>query len=188
MQVNQTIFLDFKNGNISSFYKEVYPSLMSYAVRVLGKEMAYLGEDCVSDSIFKTYQNRHQFNTPLELKAYVYTCVHNEAVTLFRKNERHRRYLDHQRSFEVDFVDSMVMQETLDRLEQALDKLPPRLYEIFTMTFDEGLRRGEIAQRLNVSEATVKRDRQKIISILRETFKDDLPALMIIATIMNVLS
>lgn len=185
MLINHTILLDFKNGNISSFYKEVYPSLMSYAARLLGKELAYLNEDCVSDSIFKTYQNRDQFNTPLELKAYLFTCVHNEAVTLFRKNERHRRYIDQHRSIDVDFIDSMVMQETLDRLEKALSQLPPRLYDIFTMTFDEGLKRSEIAERLNVSEATVKRDRQKIIAMLRETFRDEMPARLIIAAMLN---
>lgn len=185
MQITQTILLEFKRGNIGSFYKEAYPSLLRYALRFLGSELAYLGEDCVADAIFKAYQSREQFTSPLELKAFLFTCVHNEVVSLFRKNERHRRYVDLQRDTKVDFIDNIVMQETLDRLQSAIDQLPPRLREIFTMTYEMGMRRGEIAEHLQVSEATVKRDRQKIITILREEFKDDILAKLVIALALN---
>ncbi|MGM9703255.1 MAG: RNA polymerase sigma factor [Prevotella sp.] len=185
MQITQTILLDFRRGDIGSFYKEAYPSLLRYAVRFLGNEMAYMGEDCVADAIFKAYQSREQFSTPMELKAFLFTCVHNEVVSLFRKNQRHRRYVSLQRDIEVEFIDNIVMQETLDRLQSAIDQLPPRLREIFTMTYEMGMRRGDIAEQLQVSEATVKRDRQKIISILREEFKDDILAKLIIALAIN---
>ena len=156
--------------------------MLRYALRFLGSELADLGEDCVADAIFKAYQSREQFTSPLELKAFLFICVHNEVVSLFRKNERHRRYVDLQRDTKVDFIDNIVMQETLDRLQSAIDQLPPRLREIFT---EMGMRRGEIAEHLQVSEATVKRDRQKIISILREEFKDDILAKLVIAPALN---
>ena len=156
--------------------------MLRYALRFLGSELAYLGEDCVADAIFKACQSREQFTSPLELKAFLFTCVHNEVVSPFWKNERHRRYVDLQRDTKVDFIDNIVMQETLDRLQSDIDQLPPRLREIFT---EMGMRRGEIAEHLQVSEATVKRDRQKIISILREEFKDDILTKLVIALALN---
>lgn len=186
MLITPTILDDFKGGKIDSFYKEAYPSLLRYAMRFLGSDMAYMGEDCVADAVFKAYKNREQFSEPMELKAFLFTCVHNEIVSLFRKNERHRRYVDHQRNMKADFIDNIVMQETLDRLQASIDQLPPRLREIFTMTFEKGMKRSEIAGQLQVSEATVKRDRQKLIAILREEFKDDVVAKFVIVFALNI--
>jgi len=86
----------------------------------------------------------------------------------------------------VDFIDNIVMQETLDRLQASIDQLPPRLREIFTMTFEKGMKRSEIAGQLQVSEATVKRDRQKLIAILREEFKDDVVAKFVIVFALSI--
>ena len=67
------------------------------------------------------------FNTPIELKAYLYTCVHNEIVNIFMKNERQKKFANNQLLITDNVIDHIVMQETLDRLRNAVDELPPRL-------------------------------------------------------------
>jgi RNA polymerase sigma-70 factor (ECF subfamily) len=50
---------------------------------------------------------------------------------------------------------SAIARDELRRLQQAIDKLPPRLREALILRRVEGLSRGEIALRMNVSEASV---------------------------------
>ena len=51
MILSEQIFNEFKSGIFNGFYKEVYPSLLTYAVRCLTSTYGYLAEDCVQDSI-----------------------------------------------------------------------------------------------------------------------------------------
>lgn len=187
MHISQTVYSDFRQGQIHTFYREVYPSLLRYAVRFLGNELWYVAEDCVADAIFKAYQNRLYFKGATELKAFVYTCIHNEIVTIFKKNERRKRYLDHQRTLSEDLMDHVLMQEMLDRLQMAIDALPPRLRTVFELSFEEGLKRKEVAERLQVSEATVKRDKTQLIAMLRQSLTDDPLALLILYTLIRML-
>lgn len=140
----------------------------------------------MADAIFKAYQNRLSFKGATELKSFVYTCVHNEIVTIFKKNDRHKRYLDRQRTLSEDLMDHVVMQETLDQLQAAVDSLPPRLRAIFELSFEEGLKRREVAERLQLSESTVKRDKSQLIAMLREALADDPLAQLILFTFLQL--
>jgi len=51
---------------------------------------------------------------------------------------------------------SVIARDELRRLQGAVDRLPPRAREAFVMQQVEGLSRREIAQRMGVSEKTVK--------------------------------
>ena len=51
---------------------------------------------------------------------------------------------------------SAIARDELRRLEDALDRLPPRAREAMVMKKVDGLSRKEIAQRMGVDEGTVK--------------------------------
>lgn len=65
------------------------------------------------------------------------------------------------------------MQETLDRLYQAIEQLPQHLREIFDLSFREGLQNAEVAARLRVSVEAVKKRKARLVSLLRERFRGD---------------
>ena len=76
-----------------------------------------------------------------------------------------------------------MLQETLDRLYLAIDQLPDQLRRIFELSFEEGLRHKEIAAILQLSPHTVKKQKAKLIQLLREHFKDDATMLFLLAVI-----
>ena len=159
---------------------ELYPSLLTYAQRVLGQEHEFLAEDCIQEAIFKVYQSRRQFDNPLQLRSFLFTCIHNEIVSIYHQNERHNRYLDSRELLTDDLIDEFVLQETLDRLYQAIDALPDHLRRIFELSFEQGLRHKEIAQMLQLSPNTIKKQKAKLVSTLREHFKDDIHVLFML--------
>ena len=183
MDIREDILKDFRNEKIEPFYMELYPSLLRYAKRVLGPDKEFLAEDCIQDAIYQVYQGRRTFTTPLQMRSFLFTCVHNAIITVFRKQERHDRYLVDHQEIEDSLIDSFLLQETLDRLYAAIDALPDRLHRIFELSFEQGMKNVEIAALLKLSPETVKKQKAKLITTLREAFRNDPLMLFILSVI-----
>ena len=172
MNISRQILEDFQRGRIEAFYRELYPSLLRYAERMLGSEHAYQAEDCVQEAVYKVYLRRRQFSTPDDMKSYLFMSLHNEIVSLFRKDDSHARYLEQNSEPDYDtFFDNMVLQETLDCIYEAVDRLPDRLRRVFDMSFEQGLKNLEIAQQLRLSPETVKKRKASLLNFIRTSLK-----------------
>lgn len=182
MNIREDILKDFQHGKIESFYMELYPSLLRYAQRVLGPGNEFLAEDCIQDAVYQVYQGRREFSTPLQMRSFLFTCVHNAIVSVLRKQERHQRYMKGREVTEDSLIDAFLLQETLDRLYAAIDALPDRLHRIFELSFEQGLKNVEIAGLLKVSPETVKKQKAKLIATLRSQFRDD-PLLLFLLSV-----
>ena len=174
MDISEHVLNEFRRGNIEPFYLEIYPSLQRYAERVLGADGAYEAEDCIQEAIYKVYQSRKEFSNPMQMRTFMFTCIHNEIISLFRKNQTQGKF---QKRYQAELVDSLfdnlVLQETLDRLYLAIESLPPHLHQIFEMSFEQGLQNIEIARLLQVSPETIKKRKAKMISLLRQKLHED---------------
>ena len=122
--VEEKIFLDFQQGKIDSLYKNMYGKLILYASRCLGEDASFMSEDCVQDAIFKTYQMRGELQSAATLKSYLYTCVHNQAVSILRKQMARDNYLEEQD--EAYFQNSLIEQEVLELLFDSIQALPEK--------------------------------------------------------------
>lgn len=174
MVIKDIILRSFQDGKIETFYADVYPSLLTYAVRFLGDDYSFLAEDCVQDAVFKAYGLRMQFTSPTHFKSYLYTCVHNNAMDILRKNKSHDNYMqlrNDRNDHHYDMESAMIEQETLDMLYDAIEKLPEEMQRIFELSFEYGLKNAEVAEELGISESMVKKRKMKMIRLLRESFK-----------------
>lgn len=167
MVITEAILNDFRQGKIESLYTEVYPSLILYASRCLGDDYAFLAEDCVQDTIYKVYGLRDSFQTPAHFKSYLYNSIHNAAVSILRKGNSRRNYLSSQQELATDLHDAIIEQETIDLLYDAISHLPPELHSVFSLSFEQGLKNEEVAERLGCSVSTVKNRKNSILASLR---------------------
>ena len=164
--VEEKIFLDFQQGKIDSLYKNMYGKLILYASRCLGEDASFMSEDCVQDAIFKTYQMRGELQSAATLKSYLYACVHNQAVSILRRQTAQANYLEQQT--EEAFQLSILEQDVLDLLFDAIQNLPERYRRLFDLSFEQGLKNAEVAAMLNVSESAVKKQKATLIKLVRE--------------------
>ena len=67
----------------------------------------------------------------------------------------------------LDFIE----QETITLLYEAINTLPEKYRTIFELSFEKGLKNAEIAQQLHVAEITVKKQKGRLIELLREKLK-----------------
>lgn len=163
------IFLSFKRGDVRLLYKYMYRGLITYAVKILGDENAYVAEDCVQDAVMKAYENADMFESALHWRSYILTCLRNNCLMIHRRKTASANYLSDNQGdeYETDMMAERIRQETLDTLFAAIDSLPDIYREIFTLSFEQGLKNKEIARLLNIAEGTVKKRKANLISRLR---------------------
>lgn len=143
------------------FLREVLPleSLLMQFLRHNWKEQGEV-EDILHDVYIRVYEAACR-QIPEQTKPFVFTTARNLLISRVRK----RQVIPIEAVPDLDALGialdspgpdrSVIARDELRRLQQAIDKLPPRLREALILRRVEGLSRGEIALRMNVSEATV---------------------------------
>ena len=170
----ETVYTDFKQGKIDSLYAEMYAPMMSYAARFLTNDYAMMAEDTVQEAIIKAYQTRGTFSTPYQLKSFLFTCIHNNCISVLRKVSSHQNYVSQpQEVIEQEFSASMIEQETIEMLHAAIRELPEKYQQLFELNYEQGLKNEEVARLLDISINGFNKRKSKMISLLREKFKDN---------------
>ena len=143
------------------FLREVLPleSLLMQFLRHNWKEQGEV-EDILHDVYIRVYEAACR-QIPEQTKPFVFTTARNLLISRVRK----RQVIPIEAVADLDALGialdspgpdrSVIARDELRRLQQAIDKLPPRLREALILRRVEGLSRGEIALRMNVSEASV---------------------------------
>lgn len=169
----ETVYTDFKQGKIDSLYAEMYAPMMSYAARFLTNDYAMMAEDTVQEAIIKAYQTRGTFSTPYQLKSFLFTCIHNNCISVLRKVSSQQNYVSQpQEVIEQEFSASMIEQETIEMLHAAIRELPEKYQQLFELNYEQGLKNEEVARLLDISINGFNKRKSKMISLLREKFKD----------------
>ncbi len=181
MIIDEQTLQDFQCGHIDRLYMLLFPSLLCYAERMLGTQDAFMAEDCVQNAIYRVYLKRKTFADVLSMKSYLFACVHNEVITLKRRKALSDNFIKDQAFSENSLIDELVLQETLYKINKVIDTLSPDQQELFNMSFVDGMKNIEIAERLNLSPETIKKRKAKIVTLLRRHLKDDILAIAILA-------
>lgn len=178
MNWNTDIWHEFRAGKLERFYRDIYPGLILYAERYLGEEDAFLAEDCVQDAIFNAWKRRHDIDSPPAFKSFLYTAIKNSIVSIHRKNAARDHYRD-ELSDDRYFDNSVIDQEARTILYDAIRSLPEREREVFEMSFLDGLKNAEIAEKLVLSESSIKKYKASALEILRSKLDPNLFTLLL---------
>ena len=182
----EPIYIRFRAGDVTLLYREMYSQLLMYARNLLGEELDILAEDCVQDAVMNAYTHIDSLNSVSDWHSYLLTCIRNKVFNYQRKRSARQHYLDSDDTEQTtnDISLDMIEQETLTRLYAAIDSLPEELRQIFSMSFEQGLKTAEIAAALRVSERTVKSRKHRMLDLLRArlgTTPDDATLLLLLS-------
>ena len=161
------VFNDFIEGKLNLFYRKVYPGLIIYARKFLDEDTKILAEDFVQDVLIEAWDCRKNLTNIYALKSFLYKSLKNDILNSYRKNASRARYLG-QLEDPVYFRNSVIDQETRNTVYNAINDLPDHERQVFVMNVMEGLKLGEIAEKLSVSERTVKKYKKDALDRLRE--------------------
>lgn len=173
VDTDSQILSEFKQGRLELLYRRIYPALLLYAIRNAGDQHDFLAEDCVQNAIFNAWKRKEQFDTIYSLKSFFYISIKNEIISLHRKKQARERYTS-QLENELFFTNTVIDQETQLLIHNAILDLPEKERKIFELSFIEGLKNVEIADRLGVSESTVKKTKARALDFLRRKLNTSL--------------
>jgi len=160
---------DGEEAAFSHLYDRYWGVLFLHARRMLANEEE--AKDLVQTFFYNLFVNLPQLTFETSFNSYVYRCIRNMVLDYIKHQHVVHRYLA---SFN-DFMDSgtlitdqEVRRRELEQLiEEGVSTLPPKMQQIFRLSRMEQLSHKEIAQKLSISEHTVKSQINNALRILR---------------------
>lgn len=146
------------------------PGMVTMLWRILGNEHD------VCDAYQQTFLNLAHYQQadrirPRNVQAYVFRTAANTAISILRRKQRHRQYLDtmaettplQQNAGPVDDLDARLLQ---DNLRAAIAKLPDYLRDVVVLRDLAELSYEQVSNILGISAPTARVYRSKAITLL----------------------
>lgn len=157
------------DGAFKEIYERYNSLLFAYAFRKLqDKEEA---RDVVQEVFAGLWNNRSNFVLKTTLPGYLYKCVLNKILNIFRHKEFGKQYIEsiqHVVDSGYISIDRMIAEKDIvSIIEKEIAALPPRMQQVFDLRRKEYLSNKEIATRLSISEHTVATQMKKALKVLR---------------------
>ncbi|SFW66398.1 RNA polymerase sigma-70 factor, ECF subfamily [Sinomicrobium oceani] len=169
----KSLIPDIKKGDQESFkafFDDFYPILCSFAKKYVGS--SDLSEDIAQEAFIRYWEQRGKFDHIRSVKSFLYIAVRNRCLTVLKRN---RKITDESVLLSVEgasfLKENILDQEIFHHVRLAVASLPARQAEIVDMTL-EGIKNPEIAERLGITENTVKTIKRNAFRKLRELLKD----------------
>ncbi|WP_418991072.1 RNA polymerase sigma-70 factor [Alistipes sp.] len=158
-----------------ALFRRYYKPLCTYAARLVTRARA---EEVVQDTLMWVWENRTALLPEMSLKSLLFTIVKNKSlnsVSTASFRSRVIRQLAERYEKEFDDPDFYFENELIQRLTEALEKMPPEFRETFRMHRLEGMTHKEIAAALGVSPQTVNYRIGQTVRLLRRELKEYWP-------------
>ena len=162
-----------KNGDEQAF-AEIYRRYAEKLAGFAGTKLYSLDDarDILHDVFVKLWENREQLYITSNLQSYLYAVVRHKVVDKIRKNITREEYASAAQSFgelcERNSDRQLELKELQQTIDRSLDQLSPRVKEIYKLSREGGFSNREIAEKLNLSEQTVKNQLSSALKHLRQ--------------------
>ena len=178
LQHIQSLIAEGDEKALASLYQLFSKRLLHFAT-VLTRS-AELAEEIVEDTFVKLWSNRTELPNITNLNVYLYVAVKNRSLNAIARKAKELVHIpfDH---LEIDIGQSatdpyslLITAEMMQRMQQAVEALPPRCKMIFKLIRQDGLSYKEVADILNISVNTI--DVQMAIAVKKICTSLQLPA------------
>jgi RNA polymerase sigma-70 factor (family 1) len=135
----------------------------------------YQADDLVQETFLKCWLHRDKLPQVLRFDSWLFTIARNQVFDMFKDMAREAAFRREAGDDPLPVVnpveDQLFSREVEVRLREAVDQLPPRQKQIFTLSRHKGLKHEEIAEELQISRHTVKTHLVQALKALRNTLK-----------------
>lgn len=170
---------ELRNDSHTAFealYDMYSDSLYGYVL--LHTKSTFSAEEIVQDTFIKVWTNRRNLSTEGSFKALLFTIAKNQIIDAFRNQINKEEFLafitykeanqSEQNPVEADIY----YEDFLEKLNSAKTALPQKQRLIFELNREKGMSIKAIANKLEISEQTVKNQLTSALKTLREKLKE----------------
>lgn len=144
--------------------------LYLHAYRMLGDEEE--AKDILQELFTTLWVRRKELVMISALSAYLYQSVRNRVLDVIAHKKAEEKYIDSLSHFMASgeyITDHTIRENELSSMiESEVALLPAKMKEIFKLSRNENLSYKEIAEELNISDKTVKKQVNNALKILRQ--------------------
>ena len=140
-------------------YNRYWEKMLAVAYNRLGNQEE--AEECVQDVLYKLWKLRHDFSlAKVELANYLSRAIRNQSFNILE--QRHRERLRSENYDPVKDINllsperQLMIRELQQQIDNSINALPPQCQLVFKLSRQQGFSNKEIAEKLNLSENTVK--------------------------------
>jgi len=178
-------------GNKKGFeilFRTYYKRLCAYAVSFVS--LNEIAEDIVTDVFLKMWEKREDLVITESVTSYLFRAVKNSCINYLEREKNRKQTVSEN---EVNLLNlkirypisdsyplsDLIGQELERKINFEIKKLPEQCAEIFRLSRMEELSHKEIADKLGISENTVKVQIYRALIKLRSGLEDYLPILIL---------
>ncbi len=130
-------------------------------------------KDILQKVFVKIWSIRNRLPTDVKLSAYLYQIVKNELINHISHSKVVDKYLESMSSYAsttyVADTDYVIREKQLQEIiEREIQNLPEKMREVFQLSRKQYLSHREIAEKLGISEKTVKNQLSNALHLLRQ--------------------
>ncbi|MEQ7800688.1 RNA polymerase sigma-70 factor [Pedobacter sp. ASV1-7] len=171
----------------TSVYDQYWEPLLRHIMRILPDKDEAI--DVVQETFLSFWNQGHKLERVNSIKTYLFTMGRNAAFKKWKLNLKQRNYLEnlvaHYAEADEGFEQIINTKELSAVLDAEIEKLPAKMREIFILSRKEHLTYKEIAEKLQISDLTVKKQINNSLKQLRLKIGEEYIPYLVLLYIMN---
>jgi len=165
-----------------SLFQSHYANLCGYAVKYVWE--LDQAEEIVQDLFFNIWSKRSDLNITSSIESYLFRAVRNACLNYLKHLKVRDSYASNVKESYNEGRDHdhnpVEVLELQDKIDEAIEALPPERKKIFMLSRHEGLKYKEIAEQLGISVKTVEAQMGKALKHLRVSLSEFMVILIFI--------
>jgi RNA polymerase sigma-70 factor (ECF subfamily) len=147
------------NRAFEEVYNRYWHPLYNHARRMLKDDEE--AADVVQEIFSSVFEKMGSLTFHSTLAAYLFQAIRYKIINLFHREQVRHKYVQSLRAYfdrdDAQADDTLRAKEMAELIEREIAALPPKMREVFELSKKAYLSNKEIAEIVNISEATVKK-------------------------------
>lgn len=157
------------SSSFEELFRSYFTPLMAFARKILADEDD--AREVVHKVFIALWEKREDMDLSTSLKSYLFTSVRNRSLNVLRDRKKFSGEELPEVAGDWDVSTQIETMELEEKIREAIQALPEKCRKVFELHRFEGLKYGEVAQKLNISVKTVENQMSKALKILREKLR-----------------
>src|SRR5690554_2182468 len=170
-------------------FQDYKTPLKTLALRLLKDEVH--AQDIIQEVFIDFWEIRHKVEEINNVEAYLFRMTRNKIMDALRKISSDEKLKDHvwrsMKSESNDNAEKIEAKELQEILAKAIEGLPPKRRQVYLLKNEEGKSYQDIAEKMNISQHTVKNQLSSAVGAIRVFINRRLGNLSIFIIISTIL-